>query len=185
MDGITKENFEQKYKIAKGYIEAAVVNEKATASSTVELSGNSQGFTASVNKIITAIDAAGKAAIAAFDAVAETGAKNLGLQGIAFKPSELETKAKTIIPKSTPMVVENGYRGYSQLIAKVDPAVREKYPMKGRMMDTQEVGRLCNGKNSALDIKKLLDTQLKTGETELQDVINYIYILKEAGLVAL
>jgi hypothetical protein len=52
-------------------------------------------------------------------------------------------------------------------------------------MDTQELGRLCNGKNSALDIKKLLDSQLKQGENELQDVVNYINILKEAGLVTL
>jgi hypothetical protein len=52
-------------------------------------------------------------------------------------------------------------------------------------LDTQELGRLCNGKNSALDIKKLLDTQLRGGETNLQDVINYIYVLKEAGLVSL
>jgi hypothetical protein len=52
-------------------------------------------------------------------------------------------------------------------------------------MDTQELGRLCNGKNTALDIKKLLDTQLKQGENDLQDVINYIYVLKEAGLVTL
>ena len=57
--------------------------------------------------------------------------------------------------------------------------------MKGRGLDTQELGRLCNGKNSALDIKKLLDTQLKTGESDLQDVVNYIYLLKAAGLVTI
>jgi hypothetical protein len=83
------------------------------------------------------------------------------------------------------MVTENGYRGYSQVISELDPSVREKYPVRGRGLDTQEAGRLCNGSNSALDIKKLLDTQMKQGEVDLQDVINYIYTLKEAGLVTL
>jgi len=85
----------------------------------------------------------------------------------------------------TTLVTENSYRGYSSIISKLDPKVRETYPLKGRGMDTQELGRLCNGINSALDIKKLLDTQMKQGETDLQDVVNYINILKEAGLVTL
>jgi hypothetical protein len=74
---------------------------------------------------------------------------------------------------------------HSQVISNIEPAVRSKYPVTGRGLDTQELGRLCNGRNSALDIKKLMDTQMKDGETDLQDIINYIYILKESGLVTL
>jgi hypothetical protein len=181
----SRDNFEISYKRAKGYIEAAVINEKATAAATAELSLNPEAYGTSLSKIIASADAIGKGAISTFEVYADTRARKLGIQSIAFKPNELEVKARTIVPKSTQLVTENGYRGYSQPISKLDPAIRAKYPMAGRGLDTQELGRLCNGRNSALDIKKLLDTQLKGGETDLQDIINYIYILKEAGLVTL
>ena len=180
-----KEDFENLYKRTKGFIEAAVINEKATLATTSELTANSSTFNPYILKLTASIDASGKAIISTFDSYAEIKAKSLGLAGIVFKPTELEIKARTVLPKMTALVTEKGYRSYAEALTKLDPAVREKYPIKGRGMDTQEVGRLCNGKNTALDIKKLLDTQLKQGETDLQDVINYIYILKEAGLVTL
>ena len=185
IDLAKKEDFEILYKRTKGYIEAATINEKATIATTSELAQNLQAFNVTINKIIASTDAAGKAAASTFDNYAELKAKSLGLTGISFKPTEPESKAKTIIPKTTALVTEKSYRGYSEILSKLDPKVRETYPVKGRGMDTQELGRLCNGKNTALDIKKLLDTQLKQGENDLQDVINYIYILKEAGLVTL
>lgn len=185
VDNASKENFENQYKLAKSYIEASVINEKATLQSTVELAADQKTFGPALSKMAASVDAAGKAALESFDSYAEVKARLLGVAGIAFKQTELESKAKTIIPKSTSLVTDNGYRGYSQILTKLDQSVRAKYPIAGRGMDIQELGRLCDGKNSALDIKKLLDTQLKNGETDLQDVINYIYILKEAGLVNL
>jgi aminopeptidase YwaD len=173
------------YKRSRGYIEAATINEKATIVTTAELSKNTSTYAPGMNKVLSSVDASGKASAEAFDNYADIKAKSLGLTGIIFKPSELENKARTIIPKITTLVTEKSYRGYSEVLTGLDPKVREKYPVKGRGMDTQELGRLCNGKNTALDIKKLLDTQLKQGETDLQDVINYIYVLKEAGLVTL
>jgi hypothetical protein len=185
IDPAKKENFELLYKKTKGYIEAATINEKATAATTSELTRNLPANTASLNRVTASIDAIGKASVTAFDTYADQKAKSLGLNGITFKPTELEIKAKTIIPKTTPLVTEKSYRGYSEVITGLKPVVRETYPVKGRGLDTQELGRLCNGKNTALDIKILLDTELKQGETDLQDVINYIYVLKEAGLVTL
>jgi aminopeptidase YwaD len=183
MSQVKKEDFENMYKKTKGFIEAAVINEKATLASTSELVAGSSTFNPYISKLAESIDIIGKSAVSSFDSFAETEARALGMNGITFKPTVLETKAETIIPKTTVLVTENGYRGYSEIITKLDPAVKEKYPINGRGMDTQELGRLCNGKNSALDIKKLLDAQMRQGETDLQDVINYINILKEAGLV--
>ena len=185
LDMASKENFENFYKLAKSYIEASIINEKATIETVQELAPSSALVKDGITKLTASADAAGKASLDAFNSYALTKARLLGIASIAFKPTETEIKAKTIIPRSTPLVMEAGYRGYSQVVAKLDPQVRSKYPLKGRSLDTQEIGRLCNGRNSALDIKKLLDAQLKSGEVELQDVINYIYILKEAGLVTL
>lgn len=185
LDQAQKDNFENMYKLAKSYIEAAIINEKATIETAQELAPGSATLKTGIAKLTASVDAAGKASLAAFDSYAETKARLLGRASIAYKPTETENKAKTIIPNPTPLITQNSYRGYSQIIMKLDPSIRAKYPLKGINLDTQELGRLCNGKNSALDIKKLLDTQLKSGEVELQDVINYIHILKEAGLVTI
>jgi aminopeptidase YwaD len=180
-----KENFETLYKRTKGFIEASIQNEKSTLETTSELVQNSAEFNSYLLKLTTSVESSGKASIMAFDAYAETKAKKLGLASLIFKPTTLEVKAKTIIPKATALVTEKSYRGYADALNKVDPKVKEKYPFNSRTIDTQELGRLCNGKNSALDIKKLLDTQSIQGISDLQDIINYITILKEAGLVTL
>jgi hypothetical protein len=184
LESADKNTFEPIYKKTRGYIEAAVINEKATLNSISELSA-SQSLQAALLKLSASIDATGKSALSALSAFAEARAKSLGLASTAFKPSQLEIQAGSIIPKPTRLVTEKGYRGYAEALNKVSAEVRNKYPVTGRRLDTQELGRLCNGKNSALDIKKLLDTQMADGETDLQGVINYIYLLKEAGLVTL
>lgn len=181
----SKENFEIIYKRTKGFIEAAIINETATLASTTELAENSSSFNALLSKLATSIEATGKASIAAFENYAKYTAITLGLQGIDLNPTELEKKAETIIPKTTFLVTEKSYRGYTDVLAELDPEIRENYPVNDRRMDTQELGRLCNGNNSALDIKKLLDTQISGRETDLQDIINYIYVLREAGLITL
>ena len=185
LNNAKKEDFENLYKKTKGFIEAAVINEKATLTTTSELVANSAIFNSYLLKLTTSIDAIGKASVLNFDSYADMKAKSLGFPGIIFKPALLETIAKTILPKMTDLVTSKGYRGYSEFMIKLDQSVRDKYPITGGILDRLELSRLCNGKNSALDIKKLLDTQSEYGEADLQDVINYIYILKEAGLVTL
>jgi hypothetical protein len=173
------------YKKTKGYIEAAVINEKATINTTSELSPASGILKNNLTRLTSSVDAIGTGTIHAFNSYAENKARDLGIPGIAFKPTAIETKAKTIIPGTTDAATAKGYRGYAEALGKLDSSVRTKYPYNNRMVDTQELGRLCNGTNSALDIKKLLDSQIRSGETDLQDIVNYIYILKEAGLVNL
>jgi len=48
--------------------------------------------------------------------------------------------------------------------------------------NTSELERLCNGKHNALQIKQMLDTQY-TKESDLQSILDYIGVLKTAGLV--
>jgi aminopeptidase YwaD len=182
IDNAGKDSFEALYKRTKSYIEAAVINEKATLASTSELVSGVSTWT---TKFSGVIDATGKNALSAFDVYAEIKAKSIGLSSIVFKPSQLELKAKSILPKPTTAVTAKGYRGFAEAITNLKPELRQQYPVANRFVDTQELARLCNGTNNVLDIKKLLDTQLKQGENDLQDVINYIYILKEAGLITL
>lgn len=179
----SRQDFLNTMKRTRGYIEAAVINEKATLSTTMELVPGSAAFGGYIARLTESVEGTGAAALKAFAGYAETAGRNLGITSIAIKPTALETRASGIVPKSTSLVTERGYRGYAEILSKVDPKVREKYPVKGAPLDTQELGRLCNGTNSALDIKKLLDSQ-RRWEADLQDVINYIYVLREAGLVS-
>jgi aminopeptidase YwaD len=183
LDKTKKEEFEVIYKKTKGFIEASIINEKATLATVSELVSNSSSFNTYLTRQSASVEAAGKAALASYDSYAENKAKGLGLAGISFKPTALELKARKILPEMTSLVTERSYKGYSEILANLDPKIKEKYPVKDRGMDTVELGRLCNGRNTALDIKKMLDAQMKEGGNDLQNVINHIYILREAGLV--
>jgi hypothetical protein len=109
-------------------------------------------------------------------------AKKLNVAPVVLQPTELEVKASKIIPKATAKVTANGYQGYREFITAVPAEVRAKYPVN-QAGDTSELSRLCNGKNSALDIKKALDAQAQGSIADLQHVMNYLEILKAAGLV--
>ncbi len=58
--------------------------------------------------------------------------------------------------------------------------VRARYPYQG--VNTSELQLLIDGRHSALDIKVMLDAQSGT-LTDLQGVLNYLEVLKAAGLV--
>jgi aminopeptidase YwaD len=176
--------FATAYRLGKTFIEAAVINDRATLASTIELASDKTGFGAYINEQSAAVDAAGKAALASFESYMKNRAKAIGIQPVvAVKATPAEIEASKLVAMETPLVKNSSYRGFSQVISRLDSKVREKYPVAGRGLDTHELSRLCDGKNSALDIKKLLDAQMAGGETNLQDIVNYIGLLKEAGLV--
>jgi hypothetical protein len=56
-------------------------------------------------------------------------------------------------------------------------------PDRSASRNASEIQLLCDGKNSALDIKKMLDTQFRQ-ETPLETVVGLLEVLKKAGLVA-
>ena len=84
-------------------------------------------------------------------------------------------KAAAMVPKQTPKVTADGYQGYRSLLPAADLA-------KFRGLDTAEVGRLVNGRQSALDIRKMLEAQAP-GKADLALVIDYVNLLAKAGLV--
>jgi hypothetical protein len=56
-------------------------------------------------------------------------------------------------------------------------------PDRGAGRNASEIQLLCDGENSALDIKKMLDTQFRQ-ETPLEAVVGFLDVLKKAGLIA-
>jgi hypothetical protein len=97
--------------------------------------------------------------------------------------TELERHTADLVPKPTARVRENGYRGWSTFLNEVTAEARQQYPYDGQdIANTNEVNLLINGKNSVLDIKKMVDAQSRT-TSDLQAIVNYIEVLKLAGLV--
>jgi len=88
----------------------------------------------------------------------------------------------TIIPAATPKVKESGYNGYGKFMPTM---TREQRTAAFRdIANTSELERLCNGKHNAIQIKQMLDTEFPK-ESSLKAIIDYIDLLKTAGLVTL
>jgi len=170
------------YTAARSYVEAGLINEKATLDSVMELAVDKTRVGAHITAMKRAVEAVGQAELAALDAHMRAVAGRLKSQPVKLVPGALEMKAAKIVPRPTSKVKENGYQGYRDLINKVPEEARKKYAVPAQAVDTLELSRLIDGKNSVLDIKKLLDAQ-SARKSDLQQILDYIEILKLAGLV--
>jgi len=178
----TPENFNHVYKKVKGYIEAAVLNEKETLGSVLELiTTDMEKVKQYVKTLKAGVEDMGKAHLIALEQHMQIVAGRIKNTPADISLSSLEKKASNIIPKPTGKVKENGYRGWTEAIRALPEKFLEKYQYED-VEDTRELPRLINGSHSALDIKKMLDTQLRT-ESDLKAIINYLGVLKEAGLI--
>ena len=185
LNNATAESFVEDSGYARGIIEAAVMNEKETLASVLELAPGTATLSGHVARLAKAVDGVGAAVIAALDAHRAAVAGTLGVKALPVAASDLEKKAAKIVPRPTAKVREGGYREYQKLLTAVPATARTKYPMAGKglaLASPAELQLLVNGRHSALDIKKMLDAQNERRST-LQAVINYLEILKLAGLV--
>lgn len=94
-----------------------------------------------------------------------------------------EKAAAKMFPRTTAKVKQTGY-GVLQTVTK---ELLEKHQLieNGRsvMAHAGDIAKLtCTGKNSVLDIKKMQDAQFPDADS-LTNIIRYMDVLKEAGLV--
>ena len=181
----TAEDLGNAYKKAWNQVSTAVTNEKDTLGAVLELAKDKTEVGSYVAKMQKTIDAVGAAHMEALKAHMETVSKKLGVKPVKIERTELEKKAAKMIPKPTAKVKEKGYRGYREFITKIPKEESAKFPYgRGDIGSTSELQCLIDGKRSVLDIKHMLDAQYSR-ESKLQAVINYIQILKLAGLVVM
>ena len=129
------------------------------------------------------IDQVGEAHLSALETHMETIAAQLGTDPVRVQLTSLERDASRLVPRPTPLVRQNGYGGWRPLLQNVMAEERRQYPYGASdIANTGELNLLINGRNSVLDIKKMLDAQFRT-TSDLQAIINYVEILKLAGLV--
>jgi hypothetical protein len=171
------------YAAARALVEAAVINEKETLDSTLQLVADKASVGAYLAQLKKSVDALGAAHLATLQAHMEATAKKFGAKPVVLPPlSDEEKAAAKVFPKATAKVKQEGYQGWSKLLQGVAADARAKYPYQGEVSDANELQRLCNGKRSVLDLKKMLDAQSQRKST-IKGIMNYLQILKLAGLV--
>ncbi|MFO7733427.1 MAG: M28 family peptidase, partial [Candidatus Aminicenantes bacterium] len=178
-------SFAEAYKTARWTIEAAVINEKDTLDSLLELAPGDAALAGHIGRLKQAVQAAGDAQSAALEIHADAAARRLGVKRGTIVLSDLEKRAARSVPRPTARVRESGYREYQKLINDIPLAERAKYPVAGKdlaLASANELQLLIDGRRSVLDIKKMLDAQYERKST-VQAIFNHIEILKLAGLV--
>jgi hypothetical protein len=181
------ESFADSYKSARAVIEAALTNERETLDSILELAADRAMVGAYIIKMKKTAEAVAAAHLGALQAHMEMVAAKLGTKPVVPVLSDLEKKVAKMVPRPTPQVRAEGYRGYTKFIEQVPKEEKAKFPYAqlgaGDFIgNTAELHCLINGSHSVLDIKKMLDAQSQR-KANLEHLVNYIQVLKLAGLV--
>jgi hypothetical protein len=180
LNNATAQNLVEAYKSARTYVEGAAINEKNTLLTVNELATDKKRVADHVTALQKSVDALAAVHLASIDAHARAAAVRLQTPPPVLKLTDLELKASKMVFKPTTKITENGYQGYSEHLNRVPADQRAKFPVTG--IDTGELQRLVNGRNTVLDMKKMLETQ-SPRKADLQAILNHLEILSMAGLV--
>ena len=176
-------NLLEQYQWARGHVESAVMNEQATLQSLLELASDQPRVSGYVRAMQQTIDRIGAAHLAALETHMEIVAAGLNTQPVRIRLTDLEQRADRMVPRPTARVKENGYRRWRTYLEEVPADARGVFPYdRQEIASTNELNLLIDGSHSVLDIKKMLDAQYRA-TSDLQAIINYIEVLKLAGLV--
>ncbi|HSW29594.1 MAG TPA: M28 family peptidase [Longimicrobiales bacterium] len=181
LNNAAAENLEASYRWARALVEGAAIAEKATLESVNELAADKARVGAFVKAMQTTVDQVAAAHLGALDARMSTVAATLKVRPVRLAQTDLERRAARTIPRPTALVKANGYQGWRAPLQAVSADVLARFPTEG-VASTAELQLLVNGRNSVLDIKKMLDAQMRT-TSDLQAIFNHLEILKAAGLV--
>ena len=183
VNNANSDNFLNMVKKAVSFVEACYINEAATLNTVLELASDKKAGDEYIKSMNKSLEKIRDANLSLLEQQYKTIGARFGIKKIDLSLSDLEKKGKKIIPKQTQLVKENGYSGYQMAFAKL-PADQAQKAMQrgGAYFDRSEMSRLCDGKNSLLDIKKLLDAQNQK-EADLQAIMDYAELLKAAKLI--
>jgi aminopeptidase YwaD len=177
----TAESLTDQYRWARAHVEGTVMAEKETLGSVLQLATDTRRVGDYVAEMQETVDAIGAAHLAALESHMAAAAVRLGTQPVQLRMTELERRASGIVPRQTALVKRDGYTGWREHLNAVSADVRSRYPYEG-LANASELQLLIDGRHSVLDIKKMLDAQSQT-TSDIQSIMNYLEILKAAGLV--
>lgn len=183
---VSGDSFYASYKKAKFNQDALLVNEKATLETVLELAPSST----LLKNHIAALQNTLQEKCVSNQKEIELAMKSRAavLKVDPFKRIDLtpeEKSASKIYPRSTAKVKEGGYG----VLRSVPKELMEKYKMtqgagsRMAIAHGDDIAKLTvSGKNSILDIKKMQDAQFPDAD-RLEDIVRFLEMLKEAGLV--
>ena len=177
LNGASAEEFNAFYKAAVFNQDALLSNETATLATVMELAPSSVLLDDYVKALQVGLKAIRAANGKNIDAAMKAKAATSGYAPVKVELSAEEKAASKIYPHSTSKVKEYGYG----VLRSIPSDLTAKYGV--RLTYSAEVAKLASdGKNSVLDIKKMLDAQFPDSDS-LDSVMKYIELLKEAGLL--
>ena len=176
------QSFPTIYKKVRSYIEASAINERATVASVTELTSSNKAINDYFTTLYKTITDYEKVNLTVLDSFMSSQAQSLNTRPVLLTLTDNEKKAARLVPNPTHKIKDNGYRGYQTSINEAVEKLAVQYSDRSARRSTTEIQLLIDGNNSALDIKKLLDTQFNY-ETNLEDILTHLNVLKEAGLV--
>jgi hypothetical protein len=180
--------FMESYKRARFNLGAAVVNEKETLDSILELASDKKRVGQHTAGMKKTVDGIGASQIGLVQAHMLAVADRLRVPAIGkIELTDLEKRAAGMYPVTTEKIRVEAISEYQKAVDGLPQDVKDKFPFEDAAEDepavnTKEIQRLINGKRSALDIKRIMDAQARA-PSNLQAVLNYLELLKRAGLV--
>jgi aminopeptidase YwaD len=176
----TKETLAEAYASARVFVETATINEKNTLETILQLAVDKKKVGEYVSATMKSVDQIAKTELDVIERHMKSTADALHTEPVSVQLSPLEKKASKMVPKTTEKVKANGYGGYREFLPRTQGVRGQR--SDGPRFDRNELQLLVNGKNSILDIKKMLDAQSER-KADLQGVLDYVETLKNAGLV--
>ena len=181
LNGATVETLAGLYRNAKFNQDAFLNNELATLATVMELAPASASLKELVISLQSNVKTVWMANGRSIDAAMKLKASSLGVAPSKIVLSAEEKSASKVYPRSTAKVKETGYG----VLRTVPAEVMAKYGFnkRGAVNHGAEIAKLTvGGKNSVLDIKKMLDAQFPNPDS-LETITRYLEMLKAAGLV--
>lgn len=181
LNGATAEDFPALYRKARFDQDALLINETATLESVRELAPASALLEEYVRTLQANVKSVWTANTKSIDAAMKAKAAASGSSPLKIELSAEEKAASKIYPRSTSKVKEYGYGVLRSIPDEL--LVRYGFDKRGAITYSAEAAKLTSdGKNSILDIKKMLDAQFPEADS-LETIVRYLSMLKDAGLV--
>jgi len=173
-------NLSTAYKRASNLLKQAIILQSETLKSVTELAKGNRSLKNYVSALVKDIRKTGKEMEKRLFNYYEQSAKAMNVK--AVKPSLTASERKAGKIKPIPTALVNGYMG--NVLASTT-LISEEIEKNHTTIDENkipELRRLIDGKRNALEITQTLDAEFES-PTEANDVLNYLELLKLAGLV--
>ncbi len=168
-------------KRASGNIRGAVLGEKMTLNSILELAPGSERLEDLIGEKSRSLSVFAEAIISNLETTGQMRASDFRMERINIVQSNYERRAMNTVPEFKSDPADLGYEGLNEKLRDLPGNLKDRYSFYG-IPDPFEALACINGKNSVLDIKYILDVQNKT-ETDLEELMNVFRLARDMGLI--